>query len=380
MNVPNELLLVYLVVGAALLILLSVLLTAPRADTPAGPSRPTRFFLVFLRLAIGWHVLVEGLDKVQSSTWSSEAYLREATGPLAPYFRWLAGDPVRDRVTPGPDNSFPPALDQEWQLYLDRFVRHFGLDKDERQRAAAQAKFDQSKSETLTWMTSKASETIKPSPSGSSLKRMQTVPERLREYDALIQELRRIEETELPRFGTGSHKHYLEVKGDAGRVYNDLKKDLGKQTAQMKKALASVLTDEQKRLPPLPDTRPFPWQANGLLPWADEIVRWGLVVSGVCLLLGLFTRTACVAGAVFLLLFYLAMMPMPYWPESPRAEGHYILINKNIIEMLALLALATTRSGRWAGLDGLFALFRRNRGQPRPVAQTTNPNPTTNPP
>ena len=48
---------------------------------------------------------------------------------------------------------------------------------------------------------------------------------------------------------------------------------------------------------------------------------------------------------------------MPGWPESPRAEGHYLWINKNVIEMLALLTLATTRSGRWVGLDGLlFAL------------------------
>src|SRR5262249_21213987 len=52
----------------------------------------TRYFLVLLRLAIGWHFLIEGLDKLNSATWSSEAYLREASGPLAPVFRELAGD------------------------------------------------------------------------------------------------------------------------------------------------------------------------------------------------------------------------------------------------------------------------------------------------
>ena len=46
-------------------------------------------------------------------------------------------------------------------------------------------------------------------------------------------------------------------------------------------------------------------------------------------------------------MFFLAMPPLPGWPESPRAEGHYLYINKNIIEMLALLVLATTASGRW---------------------------------
>jgi hypothetical protein len=49
------------------------------------------------------------------------------------------------------------------------------------------------------------------------------------------------------------------------------------------------------------------------------------------------------------------MPPWPGLPDNPRAEGHYLYINKNLIEMLALLALATTRSGRWAGLDALFA-------------------------
>ena len=35
-----------------------------------------------------------------------------------------------------------------------------------------------------------------------------------------------------------------------------------------------------------------------------------------------------------------------------------LFINKNLIEMIALLALATTRSGEWVGLDGLKRWFR----------------------
>jgi len=56
-------------------------------------------------------------------------------------------------------------------------------------------------------------------------------------------------------------------------------------------------------------------------------------------------------------MFFLAMPPLPGWPDSPRAEGHYLFINKNIIEMLALLTLATTASGRWVGLDGLIQVL-----------------------
>ena len=53
-------------------------------------------------------------------------------------------------------------------------------------------------------------------------------------------------------------------------------------------------------------------------------------------------------------MFFVAMPPLPYLPESPRAEGHYLYINKNIIEALALLSLAFLPTGRWAGVDGIL--------------------------
>jgi hypothetical protein len=63
------------------------------------------------------------------------------------------------------------------------------------------------------------------------------------------------------------------------------------------------------------------------------------------------------------------MPPLPGLPENPRAEGHYLFINKNTIEMLALLVLATTRSGSWLGLDALIScilkyLFKSSGGAP----------------
>jgi hypothetical protein len=95
----------------------------------------SKFFLVALRLVIGWHFLVEGLDKLQSPTWSSEAYLREASGPLAPRFRDLAGDRLVDMLTVGPDNSFPAELDVEWETYFDAFADFYQLDDQQRARA-----------------------------------------------------------------------------------------------------------------------------------------------------------------------------------------------------------------------------------------------------
>ena len=39
----------------------------------------TRFFLVVLRLALGWLILVEGLDKIRAPNWSSVNPLCDAS-------------------------------------------------------------------------------------------------------------------------------------------------------------------------------------------------------------------------------------------------------------------------------------------------------------
>ena len=58
--------------------------------------RSTIVFLVLLRLAIGWHFLFEGLDKLRSMwigptennrPFSSAGYFREAPGPLGGWMR-----------------------------------------------------------------------------------------------------------------------------------------------------------------------------------------------------------------------------------------------------------------------------------------------------
>src|SRR5205085_11866432 len=86
---------------------------------------------------------------------------------------------------------------------------------------------------------------------------------------------------------------------------------------------------------------------------------------GLCLLLGLLTRPSAVLGALFLLMLYLAMPPFPWLPENTHVEGHYLFINKNLIEMLALLVLATVPSGRWFGLDGLLQFLNPWRWRAR---------------
>jgi uncharacterized membrane protein YphA (DoxX/SURF4 family) len=111
------------------------------------------------------------------------------------------------------------------------------------------------------------------------------------------------------------------------------------------------------------------------LAMVDTGVRYGLVAIGALLIVGLFSRLACVAGAAFLLSFYLAMPAFPWLPEPAMSEGHYLFINKNIIEMLALLAIATSKPGRRYGLDlwvrMIVGLFRKKKVETKPEEYRT---------
>ena len=91
-----------MLLGLALTLVLScfsIFVLRTPLTSASGPQPWTRFFLVALRLSIGWHFFVEGIDKLYSATWTSEPYLREATGPLAPFYRELAGDRLIDKLT-----------------------------------------------------------------------------------------------------------------------------------------------------------------------------------------------------------------------------------------------------------------------------------------
>jgi hypothetical protein len=80
----------------------------------------------------------------------------------------------------------------------------------------------------------------------------------------------------------------------------------------------------------------------------DSIITWLTFLVGVCLILGLFTRVASVAGALFLLSVILTQPP--WIPEA--ADTYY-----QVVEMLALFVLAAAAAGRYAGLDFIIHAF-----------------------
>ena|GEM_PF-963673 len=94
---------------------------------------------------------------------------------------------------------------------------------------------------------------------------------------------------------------------------------------------------------------PMPY---GFIDLIDLAVMSGLVVMGLCLILGLATRLAALGAAGFMCFVWLSQLPFPWiYPAAPPVLGHALGANKDFIELLACLVLVVTGAGRWAGLD-----------------------------
>jgi len=91
----------------------------------------------------------------------------------------------------------------------------------------------------------------------------------------------------------------------------------------------------------------------GVLNTVDVLNTWGLIAIGLGLVLGLFTRGAALAGGALLLLYYLFNPPFIGLAAGGPAEGNYLLVNKTLIEAVALLYIAVTPLSRRFGLDML---------------------------
>jgi uncharacterized membrane protein YphA (DoxX/SURF4 family) len=122
-----------------------------------------------------------------------------------------------------------------------------------------------------------------------------------------------------------------------------------------------LLTVEQLARGPVPE----PWTAQQRI---DHLTIWTLIGLGCLLMAGFFSRTAALGAAALLLSFYLAVPPWPGVEELLETAGpeHSFIINKNLIEVIALLAIASMPTGRWLGLDQLTsAIFRRRKSLPQ---------------
>ena len=169
----------------------------------------------------------------------------------------LTPKPLPDGAAPAKEKLheyMPPALQKEWQAWFDRFVKHYGL--NEEQREQAKAKFETSENQTVSWILSSKKPIAKISPYGPPAVAEKTIRERIEEADNLTKQAQDIETSEL------RHSHddltraeintlIRNLKADANRIRSELRADLNRQTTDMREAVGAVLDEKQVDKPRL---------------------------------------------------------------------------------------------------------------------------------
>jgi uncharacterized membrane protein YphA (DoxX/SURF4 family) len=290
-------------------------------------------FIILLRIAIGWHFLYEGAEKVNSTRYgkepfSAEVYLRNANGPFGSFFRGMLPDPTSASLR---DLN---QVKESWKADVDRIVAHYGF--DDAQKGKAQAVLNNSLDWAEHWFHHHEN------------------VEKLKKYDHDITMVQKAEDRsnalsferertwEARRLAEADRKALIAPIVDTG-------------TELRETIIEKIATAEQKAAagPIKPE-----WSS---LDVANALTMYGLVAIGICLIAGLFTPFAALCAAAFLAMIYLSMPPWPGLPPNPKTEGHYWIVSKNLIELIACLVIATTPSGHWIGLDALVFGPRRRR-------------------
>jgi len=289
---------------------------------------------VLLRLSIGWHFLYEGLYKIDSyrtglRPFSAEAFLASAKGPLRNFFRSMLDDPD------GLERLDAAHAAARLDLHLQELADKYRLTAEQRQQA--QQKAAELKKAIQEYLSGE--ETAK----------------KVAEYRDRLAELERMEAMRQVPFGPDRlprERRELETLRD------ELLGPIQKRFDELTAFVESTLTEQQRKaaeqVSPLAATLGLPFDLTWPRRKIDQInlvTMCGLTLCGGLLLLGLFTRLAAFAGAVFVFLCYLAYPPPPLGAALPGEISHFAYIDWRFIEGLALLVLATIPTGRWLGID-----------------------------
>lgn len=92
-------------------------------------------------------------------------------------------------------------------------------------------------------------------------------------------------------------------------------------------------------------------QNEMLLGVTNLMNEWGLVLIGLSLFIGFCSKLAKIAGIVLLAFYYFAYPPFAGLGPNLHVEGSYWIVNKNLIEMGALLVLLLFPSSHITGID-----------------------------
>ena len=300
--------------------------------------------LVALRLAIGSHFFYEGVWKIANpDQFSAQNLLAMAKGPFAPLFYGMIPDlDGRQRLALA-DVSSPKERRVTSQVYLDawtktknEFAAKYSLDDDQKERVNKKlATYNKS---LWTYLTENEEEIVQ---HFGSLDRFEK--RRASGVNGASHEKKRNWDEQMKlRSQSGAWLSELDAMGSefCMGLWNVLGQD-----QKARGSVPVVVTAPEK----LPVPLPFVESRGEFL---DLSITYGLTAIGFCLMLGLCTRLACLGGAAFLVSVLMNQLPWPtIYPPAPPVVGHALVVDKNFVEMMGLLVLATLPVGRWGGLD-----------------------------
>jgi uncharacterized membrane protein YphA (DoxX/SURF4 family) len=105
----------------------------------------------------------------------------------------------------------------------------------------------------------------------------------------------------------------------------------------------------------------FQWMAShpAVIALVDAVNIGGQILIGLLLITGTLTRAASLAAIALLLLYYLANPPLVGVGLAVPADGHYLVVDRNLIELLTLAFLAALPVSFLPGVDRWFLRRRR---------------------
>jgi uncharacterized membrane protein YphA (DoxX/SURF4 family) len=171
-------------------------------------------------------------------------------------------------------------------------------------------------------------------------------------------------EEELPRARQTFERQHLDMQWDEiQKLRADLVNPVRAIESDFKQEARRLLSAEQLARGPVPE----PWTPQRRI---DHLTIWTLIVLGCLLMVGLLSRVSAIASAGLLLSFYLAVPPWPGVEELIETAGpeHSFIVNKNLIEVIALLAIASLPTGQWFGLDRLLRGLVPGKRSSRPAS------------
>lgn len=92
---------------------------------------------------------------------------------------------------------------------------------------------------------------------------------------------------------------------------------------------------------------------DGIIDWTNGLNIAALIIVGLTLTLGIFEKIGAIIGIGLLAMYYLAHPAFP-WLDQIRAEGNYWFVNKNLIELAALLVIYQLPTGDYFGLNRII--------------------------